>query len=188
MFTKLKHAAKVIIPSDAVINKVDNFLSEVIKSTTHIPWETSNEDTLWEAGMPDFTALLQKAKFRFHQKLSSLKYSNHKSQQYYTKGNYLYDHIIPQITLAFGEISSERIQRKRHKSCSTVKPNTGCWPMMKYVTETYQQAYIQARLNTWGENRLICDCGNTVILPSVHIFFDCENEERKRFNELRYGY
>ena len=66
VFTKLTYAAESIIPSDAVITKVDNFISEAIKSTTHIPWETSNEDTMWEAGMPDFSTLLQQAKFRFH--------------------------------------------------------------------------------------------------------------------------
>ena len=42
VFTKLIYAAEVIIPSDAVIKKA-------IKSTTHIPWETSSEDTMWEA-------------------------------------------------------------------------------------------------------------------------------------------
>jgi hypothetical protein len=116
VFTKLTYAAEVIVPSDAVIKKVDNFISEAIKSTTHIPWETSNEDTMWEAGTPDFSTLLQQAKFRFHYKMSSPKYSNNKSQQYYIKGNYLYDHIIPQITQSFGEMNSEQYKEKINKS------------------------------------------------------------------------
>ena len=203
VFTKLTYAAEVIIPSDAVIKKVDNFISEAIKSTTHIPWETPNEDTLWEAGMSDFTTLLQQAKFRFHHKMTSPKYSNNKSQQYYTKGNYLYDHIAPQISLAFGDMNSEQYKEKINKSkwswkkeiniatttnqlsrikdrlCATMKPSPGCWSMIQLVPEIHQHTYIKARLNAWGKSKLTCECGNTMITPTVHIFFECENEHIK---------
>jgi len=150
--------------------------------------------------MPDFTTLLQQAKFRFHYKMSSPKYSNNKSQQYYTKGNYLYDHIIPQISLTFGDIDSEQYKEKINKSkwywkkeintatksnhlsrikgrpCASIKPYTHCWPLMKFVNDIHQQTYIKARLNTWGKSMLICKCGITITTPSIHMFFDCDNE------------
>ena len=187
VFTKLTYAAEVIVPSDTVIKKVDNFISEAIKSTTHIPWVISSEDTM-QAGMPDFTTLLQQAKFRFHYKMSSPKYSNNKSQQYYIKGNYLYDHIIPQISLTFGDIDSEQYKEKINKSkwywkkeintatksnhlsrikdrpCASIKPYTHCWPLMKFINDIHQQTYIKARLNTWGKSRLTCECGIAVTI------------------------
>jgi hypothetical protein len=99
-----------------VINKVNKFLAEAIKSTTHIPWETPDIDTLWEAGMSDFTTLLEQAKFRFHHKMSSPIYNTNITQQYYTKGNYLYDHITPLITLAFGDNKSKQYIDKINQS------------------------------------------------------------------------
>ena len=105
--------------------------------------------------------------------MSSPKYSNNKSQQNYNKGNYLYDHIIPQITLSFGEMNSEQYKEKINKSkwcwkkevntntksnqlspvkgklCATMKPYNDCWPLMKFVTEIHQQTYVKTRLNTW---------------------------------------
>ena len=153
--------------------------------------------------MSDFTTLLQQAKFRFHHKMTSPKYSNNKSQQYYTKGNYLYDHIAPQISLAFGDMNSEQYKEKINKSkwswkkeiniatttnqlsrikdrlCATMKPSPGCWSMIQLVPEIHQHTYIKARLNAWGKSKLTCECGNTMITPTVHIFFECENEHIK---------
>ena len=202
VFTKITYAAEITTPSIPVINKVNKFLAEAIKSTTHIPWETSDEDVLWEAGMPDFTSLLQQAKFRFHHKLSSPKYSTNITQQYYTEGNYLYDHITPLITDAFGELTSKlykdkikkskwcwkneiqyplslnQINRVRNKLCFTMKPTTGHWSSISHIPEIHQRTFFQARLNAWGKKSINCVCSAAnVTNPTHHIFFECTNEQ-----------
>jgi hypothetical protein len=200
VFTKITYAAEITTPSEAVIKKVDKFLAEAIKTTTHISWVTPDEDTLWEAGMPDFTTLLQQAKFRFHHKMSSQHYSSNMSQQYYIKGNYLYEHIIPLITQSFGDINSNhykeninkskwcwkqesnialiinQINRVKSKLCYTMNPTTDSLQMLNDITSIHQKTYMQARLNAWGEEKLKCQCGNTDIQPTIHMFFECKNE------------
>jgi hypothetical protein len=205
IFTKITFAAEITTPSTAVINKVDRFLAEAIKMTSHIPWNTPDEAVLWEAGMPDFTALLQTAKFRFHHKMSSPKCAHNKSQTYYIEGNYLYDHITPQIIQAFGDLDSDQyknqiqkskwcwkeeidrimiqnqLQRKKMSGDGSyqMKPTIELWPITKKINEIHQRAYIQARLNAWGEHEIICECGIEITSPNAHIFFECENEEVK---------
>ena len=203
IFTKITFAAEITTPSTAVINKVDRFLAEAIKTTTHIPWNTPDDAVLWEAGMPDFKALLQVAKFRFHYKMSSPKCAHNKSQAYYIEGNYLYDHITPQIAQAFGGIDSDQykkqiqkskrswkeevdkimiqnqLQRKKMSETESyhMKPTVELWPITKNINEIHQRAYLQARLKAWGEHDIICECGTEITSPNAHIFFECENEE-----------
>jgi hypothetical protein len=203
IFTKISFAAEITTPSIAVINKVDRFLAEAIKMTTQIPWETPDEVVLWEAGMQDFTTQLQLAKFRFHHKMSSSKCSQNKSQSYYIQGNYLYDHILPQITQAFGNLDSEeykkkinqskeswknyinkairqnQIQRKRASGTTNfnMKPTPEYWPLIQTISTIYQKEFLRARLDVWSRTETKCACGIEIISPRIHIFFDCENEE-----------
>ena len=203
VFTKIMFAAEITTPSIAVISKVDKFFAEAIKMTTHIPWETPDEAVLWEAGMQDFTTQLQLAKFRFHHKMSSPKCSHNKSQTYYIQGNYLYDHTVPQITAAFGNLDSNEYTKKMNQSKGTwkininkairqnqilrkktsgtasyhMKPTPEQWPLIQTINTIHQTQFLRARLDVWSATDITCACGRKMFSPRIHIFFDCENEE-----------
>ena len=57
-----------------------------------------------------------------------------------------------------------------------MKPTTEFWTLMKHITEIHQKTYIQARLNVWGKEKLICECECLETCPTRHIFFECTNE------------
>ena len=158
---------------------------------------------LWEAGMQDFTPVLQLAKFRSRHKMSSPRFTHNKHQSYYIQGNYLYDHIIPQITQAFGDIESEEYRKQIHKSKDNwkdkidkvirqnqiqekkasknaffhIKLYPECWPLIRKINIIHQKEFLRARLEAWSKNEIVCECGIEVSSPTSHIFFECENEE-----------
>jgi hypothetical protein len=87
---KLLFAAEVLTPSDAVINKVDKFLARMVKLLLDLPEKKFGDPQtiLWEANLPDFRTMLDKAKLRFHHKLSN---NTGFLGSIYKQGNYLFD-------------------------------------------------------------------------------------------------
>ena len=87
---KLLFAAEVLTPSDAVINKVDKFLARMVKLLLDLPEKKFGDPKtiLWEANLPDFRTMLEKAKLRFHHKLSN---NTGFLGSIYQQGNYLFE-------------------------------------------------------------------------------------------------
>ena len=84
---KLFFAAEVILPSEAVMSKVDNFIGYCVQDLLGIPFNASAKTALWEANLPSFKHQLYSARLRFHWKISR----EPKYQDVYAQGNYLYD-------------------------------------------------------------------------------------------------
>ncbi len=57
-----------------------------------------------------------------------------------------------------------------------MKPTTESCSLINNIIAIHQKSYIQARLNAWGKDELICECGSISISPTSHIFFECNNE------------
>ena len=87
---KLTFGAEVIIPSEAVLRKVDDFIGSCVKDLLGIPLSASNSTVLWEVNIPTFKRQLSLARLRFHWKLAQGPQSP-KYAQSYISGNYLYD-------------------------------------------------------------------------------------------------
>ena len=91
----LLHAAEVLTPSTAVIQKVNNLIAYMVANTLGIPCKHLNHHKiLWEANIPDFALQLQVAQLRFHRKLIC---GDSAAKAFYCKGNFLWDHN--QLTL-----------------------------------------------------------------------------------------
>ena len=87
---KLTYCAEVIIPSEAVISKVNNFFALAVKHMLGIPMSAPTQSVLWEADITDFSLQLEMAKLRFHRKM--VVNNPHISvSTLYCKGNYLFD-------------------------------------------------------------------------------------------------
>jgi hypothetical protein len=87
---KLTFALDVIIPSEAVIRKVDNFIGFCVKQLLGIPYSAPTITALWEANILSFGLQTELAHLRFHWKLIQGPRS-HRFSSLYTQGNFLYN-------------------------------------------------------------------------------------------------
>jgi hypothetical protein len=91
---KLTYGAEVIMPSEAVVRKVDAFLGYCVKSLLGLNYDSSTQEALWEANVPSFEFQLKMARLRFHWKLTKGPLSARFGTSY-KEGNFLYDANIP---------------------------------------------------------------------------------------------
>jgi hypothetical protein len=202
---QLTYAAEVLCPSQSVINKVNTFLLKAVSSVMPLYGNCKPETSLWESGIDDFETMLDKAKLRFHYKLSTTKDG---ATRYYTSENYLHttvSGILEKYSLtSFTKDNLKKMAEMEKRSLSKTswkkkvneaalnyrvtnlqktnpalyltKPFPGLEQWMENIDQTNLLAFFKTRHSAWGPRVCKCD-GKSHIDVVGHFFGKCTNED-----------
>jgi hypothetical protein len=200
---QLTYAAEVLCPSQSVIDKVDQLLMKAVATVMPIYENCKPKLALWEAGIEDFETMLDKAKLRFHHKLSV---ANEGATRYYTEGNYLtmkVNELLEKYSLTTftkqtlkdmvgkkkGGMSKASWKKKVNTSVKTqrelslsqtnpflalTKPTAGLEMWMESTDPLVLKSFLKTRHGAWGPRACKCD-GKTHRDVVGHFFKDCKS-------------
>jgi hypothetical protein len=200
---QLTYAAEVLCPSQSVIDKVDRFLLKAVDSVMPMYGNCTPKNALWEAGIDDFKTMIDKAKLRFHYKLSTAKEG---ATRYYTKDNYLHTSvcdILEKYSLTrFTKANLKKMAglekkgmskyswkkevneailnygvnnlQKTKPAISLTKPLPGLEQWMENIDQANLLAFLKTRHGEWGTRTCSCD-GRSHIDVVGHFWGKCSN-------------
>jgi hypothetical protein len=198
---KLLFGIEVMIPSEAVIKQVNNFMAEALYAMTMIPKGDDPKDALWEAGIDTFEIELMKAKLKFHFKLSDD--NPFPVKDLYTSENYLWIHIeqiLTQVDLEkynsvqlkemvsagtmkkwkWKKITNEALHgyankdtKSRNPKLYDLKPHLHACEWLDKLSQRTCHLVLSGRRNT-DKGKYTCKCGPQVIQNVVnHVLNEC---------------
>ena len=125
---QLTFGIEVLLPSDPVIQKVNNFIGFALKLMLGIPLTAQSETVMWEANIPDFSLMCELARLRFHRKMVVDPTSSPVSR-YYKQGNYLFDANTLLLERWDYALSSHNSQWRTLFN-TPLKPSKGAWSFL----------------------------------------------------------